>query len=287
MKLLESDLSKNLSINLDHTINSGQVFLWKKINTKWYGVDGDKILVLQNNQKFDKNIKHEYDFLRLGDNFAQISKDLKNDKNVKKAIKLYPGLRLLRQNPFQCYISFIVSSNSNIPNIQSRLQKLCRMFVRKKTVNNNDFFLFPEPSDLAKASIDDIQKCGLGYRSKAVKSASLSIINKKIDFELLKKTDYFDAKKELKKIFGIGDKVADCILLFSLEKLEAFPLDIWMLRVLQKYYSKDFQISTKTITEKTYDNLHEIAVKHFGCYAGYAQQFLFKMERDLYKKKWL
>ena len=158
MKLLESDLSKNLSINLDHTINSGQVFLWKKINTKWYGVDGDKILVLQNNQKFDKNIKHEYDFLRLGDNFAQISKDLKNDKNVKKAIKLYPGLRLLRQNPFQCYISFIVSSNSNIPNIQSRLQKLCRMFGRKKTVNNNDFFLFPEPSDLAKASIDDIQK---------------------------------------------------------------------------------------------------------------------------------
>ena len=217
MKLLESDLSKNLSINLDHTINSGQVFLWKKINTKWYGVDGDKILVLQNNQKFDKNIKHEYDFLRLGDNFAQISKDLKNDKNVKKAIKLYPGLRLLRQNPFQCYISFIVSSNSNIPNIQSRLQKLCRMFGRKKTVNNNDFFLFPEPSDLAKASIDDIQKCGLGYRSKAVKSASLSIINKKIDFELLKKTDYFDAKKELKKIFGIGDKVADCSLLFSLE----------------------------------------------------------------------
>ena len=103
----------------------------------------------------------------------------------------------------------------------------------------------------------------------------------------MKKTDYFDAKKELKKIFGIGDKVADCILLFSLEKLEAFPLDIWMLRVLQKYYSKDFQISTKTITEKTYDNLHEIAVKHFGCYAGYAQQFLFKMERDLYKKKWL
>ena len=88
-------------------------------------------------------------------------------------------------------------------------------------------------------------------------------------------------------MFGIGNKVADCILLFSLEKLEAFPLDRWMLRILQKYYSKEFQISTKTLTEKTYDQLHENIVEHFGSYAGYAQQFLFKMERDIYKKKWL
>ena len=86
MKLLESDLSKNLSINLDHTINSGQVFLWKKINTKWYGVDGDKILVLQNNQKFDKNIKHEYDFLRLGDNFAQEARSIFYDKKKTQGI---------------------------------------------------------------------------------------------------------------------------------------------------------------------------------------------------------
>jgi len=286
MKLLKSNLPKNFSIS--QTINSGQVFLWKKINTKWYGVDGDKVLVFEDHQKFDKNLKsYEYDFLRLDDDFTKIFKDLNNDETVRKAIKLYPGLRLLRQDPFQCYISFIVSSNSNIPNIQSRLQNLCKMFGVKKIVDGNDFFLFPKPSDLAKASISDIQKCGLGYRAKAVKTASLSITNEKIDFGLLKKVDYSIAKKELKKIFGIGNKVADCILLFSLEKPEAFPLDIWMLRILQKYYSKDFQISTKTLTEKTYDSLHKNAVKHFGCHAGYAQQFLFKMERDLNNKKWL
>jgi len=280
-------LSDNCKINFDYSLNSGQVFLWEKIDTKWYGIDGKRILVLEDSQKFKKNMKYETDFFRLDDNFEKISNDLKNDNYVRNALKMFPGLRLIRQNPFQCYISFIVSSNSNIPNIKSRLQNLCRTFGRRKIVDGREFFLFPEPSDLANASVLDIKKCGLGYRAKAVKTASLSVLDGKIDFDFLKKIDYHTAKEELTKVFGIGNKVADCILLFSLEKLEAFPLDRWMLRILQKYYSKEFQISTKTLTEKTYDQLHENIVEHFGSYAGYAQQFLFKMERELYKKKWL
>ena len=287
MKQLKYNLYKNSKVNLDQTINSGQVFLWKKIDKKWFGIDGDRVLILEDFQKFEKNLKYEFNFLRLDDEFEIISKDLKNDKIVRRALKLFPGLRLLRQDPFQCYISFIVSSNSNIPNIKSSLQKLCKTFGKSKMVDGKEFFLFPEPSDLANASVLDIKKCGLGYRAKAVKTASLSVVNGEIDFDSLKKIDYNNAKKELIKVFGIGNKVADCILLFSLEKLEAFPLDRWMLRILQKYYSKEFQISTKTITEKTYDQLHENIVEHFGSYAGYAQQFLFKMERDIYKKKWL
>ena len=287
MKQSVSNLSGNFKINFDYTINSGQVFLWEKINTKWYGIDGERILVLENSQKFKKNMKYESDFFRLDDNFEKISNELKNDNYVRDAVKMFPGLRLIRQNPFQCYISFIVSSNSNIPNIKSRLQNLCKVFGRKKIVDGREFFLFPEPSDLANASILDIKKCGLGYRAKAVKTASLSVLDGKIDFDSLKKMDYQTAKKELIKVFGIGNKVADCILLFSLEKLEAFPFDRWMLRILQKYYSNEFQITTKTLTEKTYDQLHENVVEHFGAYAGYAQQFLFKMERELYKKKWL
>ena len=287
MKQSVSNLSGNFKVNFDYSINSGQVFLWKKIDTKWYGVDGKRILVLENSQKFKKNMKYETDFFRLDDNFEKISNDLKNDNYVRNALKMFPGLRLIRQNPFQCYISFIVSSNSNIPNIKSRLQNLCKTFGRRKIIDGEEFFLFPEPSDLANASVLDIKKCGLGYRAKAVKTASLSVLDRKIDFDFLKKIDYHTAKEELTKVFGIGNKVADCILLFSLEKLEAFPLDRWMLRILQKYYSKEFQISTKTLTEKTYDQLHENIVEHFGSYAGYAQQFLFKMERDIYKKKWL
>ena len=89
------------------------------------------------------------------------------------------------------------------------------------------------------------------------------------------------------KFQAVGNKVADCIILFSLNKLEAFPLDRWMIRILEKYYSNKFQLETKTITEKQYEILHEKIVNHFGPYAGYAQQFLFKMERGNYQKKWL
>jgi N-glycosylase/DNA lyase len=285
MKKLPSKLKNNFEINLSDTINSGQVFLWKEFDSKWYGINGKKVLILE--EKLDKNNKDIHNFFRFDDNFQKIKNQLSKDNVVKDAIEKFPGMRILRQDPFQCYISFIVSSNSNIPNIKSRLQNLCKTFGRRKIVDEKEFFLFPEPSDLANASVLDIKKCGLGYRAKAVKTASLSVLDGKIDFDFLKKIDYHTAKEELTKVFGIGNKVADCILLFSLEKLEAFPLDRWMLRILQKYYSKEFQISTKTLTEKTYDQLHENIVEHFGSYAGYAQQFLFKMERELYKKKWL
>jgi len=278
-------LKDNFEINIDDTINSGQVFLWKKIDSKWYGVDGKKILILED--KLDVKSKDIHNFFRFNDDFQGIKKQLSKDKVMKKAINNFPGMRILRQDPFQCYISFIVSSNSNIPNIQTRLQKLSQKFGEKRIVDKNEFFLFPEPEKLANASINEIAKCGLGYRTKYVKKAAIAVNKGTIDFSSLKKQDYQEARDSLCQVFGIGKKVADCILLFSLDKLEAVPLDRWVLRILQKYYSKEFQISTKTITEKTYDELHNKIVEHFGEYAGYGQQFLFKNERDSFAKKWL
>ena len=278
-------MKDKFEINIDNTINSGQVFLWKKIDSKWYGVDGKKILILED--KLDVKSKNIHNFFRFDDDFQGIKKQLSKDKVMKKAINNFPGMRILRQDPFQCYISFIVSSNSNIPNIQTRLQKLSQKFGEKMIIDKNEFFLFPKPEKLANASINEIAKCGLGYRTKYVKKAAIAVNKGMIDFSSLKKQDYQEARDSLCQVFGIGKKVADCILLFSLDKLEAVPLDRWVLRILQKYYSKEFQISTKTITEKTYDELHNKIVDHFGEYAGYGQQFLFKNERDSFAKKWL
>ena len=278
-------MKDKFEINIDDTINSGQVFLWKKIDSKWYGVNGKKILILK--EKLDVKSKDIHNFFRFDDDFQGIKKQLSKDKVMKKAINNFPGMRILRQDPFQCYISFIVSSNSNIPNIQTRLQKLSQKFGEKMIIDKNEFFLFPKPEKLANASINEIAKCGLGYRTKYVKKAAIAVNKGMIDFSSLKKQDYQEARDSLCQVFGIGKKVADCILLFSLEKLEAVPLDRWVLRILQKYYSKEFQISTKTITEKTYDELHNKIVDHFGEYAGYGQQFLFKNERDSFAKKWL
>ena len=288
MKQFRYKMDRFSEINLEYSINSGQVFLWEKFDNIWYGINGsDVISVTESTNLIKAFSKNPPDIFRKGDDSKKIIQSISRDEVVKSAVKHFWGLRLLRQDPFQCYISFIASSNSNIQKIRFVLQNICKKFGTKIRFEEREFFLFPEPGILAKAKNNDLLKCGLGYRSKSVKEAASAVISGEIDFDYLKKTNYQIAKESLVKIFGIGNKIADCIMLFSLDKLEAFPLDRWMIRVLQKYYSDKFPMTNKTITEKTYESLHNEIVEHFGPYAGYSQQFLFKMERDLNEKKWL
>jgi len=277
-----------IHINIRETINSGQIFLWENYGNEWFVLDGDDIIMGKQTPfevlTFSKRVKN---FFRQDDNYVKILKEITKDKIVKKTSRYYPGLRITRQDPFQCCISFIVSSNSNIPNIRMRLQKLCRKFGTKVRFQKRDFFLFPEPKRLARATMQELNQCKLGYRSKYVLDTSRAIASGEIDLDELKKIKYEQAKESLLKLPGIGDKVADCIMLFSLEKLDAFPLDTWMLKILQKYYSDKFCIDKKTISKKRYEDVHQNVLEHFGRYAGYSQQFLYKMERDLNEKRWL
>ncbi|HLD38381.1 MAG TPA: DNA glycosylase [Candidatus Nanoarchaeia archaeon] len=274
-------------INLENTINSGQVFLWTKQKEFWYGINGQDILKINNLGKITSYSKKKYDFFRNIDDMEEIIKSISKDKTTKMAVKKYLGLRLIRQDPFQCFISFIVSSNSNIQKIKSSLEKISIKFGKKIRFDNKEFYMFPEPKKIANATIQEIQNCGVGYRAKFIIDAAKMVESRQIDFDQLKKSNYQNAKETILTVPGIGNKVADCILLFSLDKLEAFPLDRWMIRILKKYYLGKFELETKSITEKQYNTLHEKIVKHFGPYAGYAQQFLFKMERENYQKKWL
>ena len=274
-------------INLENTINSGQVFLWTKQKEFWYGINGQDILKINNLGKIISYSNKKYDFFRNTDDMKKIIKSISKDKTTKIAVKKYLGLRLIRQDPFQCFISFIVSSNSNIQKIKSSLEKISIKFGKKIQFDNKEFYMFPEPKKIANATIQEIQNCGVGYRAKFIIDAAKMVESRQIDFDQLKKSNYQNARETILTVPGIGNKVADCILLFSLDKLEAFPLDRWIIRILKKYYLEKFELETKSITEKQYNTLHEKIVKHFGPYAGYAQQFLFKMERENYQKKWL
>jgi N-glycosylase/DNA lyase len=280
-------MRNQFSIDIDNSINSGQVFLWEKCGSNWYGINGQDILKINKNAVIKSIQNSKTDFFRKNDNMQEIIKSISKDKTVKQAIKQYDGLRIFRQDPFQCMISFIISSNSNIQKIKNSLEKMTKKFGVKVQIQNKEFFLFPKPEKLAIASIEEIKKCGVGYRAPFIKQAAEMVFSKKIDFKYLEKLNYKEAKKNICLIPGVGNKVADCILLFSLNKLEAFPLDTWMIKILEKYYSNEFKIETKTITTKQYDILHEKIVNYFGPYCGYAQQFLFKMEREKYDKKWL
>ena len=278
----------DIKISLHETINSGQIFLWENYGNEWFVLDGNDIIMGKQTPfeviTFSKIAKN---FFREDDNYEKILKDITKDKIVKKATNRYPGLRITRQDPFQCCISFIVSSNSNIPNIRMRLQKLCRKFGKKVRFQKRDFVLFPEPKRLARATLQELKECKLGYRSKYVLDTSQAIASGEVDLDELKKMKYEQAREVLLKLPGIGDKVADCVMLFSLEKLDSFPLDTWMLKILQKYYSNNICIDKKSISEKRYEDIHQNVLEHFGKYAGYSQQFLYKMERDLNEKRWL
>ena len=280
-------MRNQFSIDIDNSINSGQVFLWEKCGSDWYGINGEDILKINKNAVIKSIQNSKTDFFRKNDNMQEIIKSISKDKTVKQAINQYEGLRIFKQDPFQCMISFIISSNSNIQKIKNSLEKMTKKFGVKVEIQNKEFFLFPKPEKLANASIEEIKKCGVGYRAPFIKQAAEMVFSKKIDFKYLEKLNYKEAKKNICLIPGVGNKVADCILLFSLNKLEAFPLDTWMIKILEKYYSNEFQIETKTITQKQYEILHEKIVNYFGPYCGYAQQFLFKMERESHNKKWL
>ena len=183
-------------INIRETINSGQIFLWENYGDVWFMIDGQDVIMAKQIpfeiMTFSKKPKKIF---REDDNYGKILKNITKDKIVKKASKYYPGLRVTRQDPFQCCISFIISANSNIPNIRMRIQKLRMKFGTKVKFQKREFFLFPTSKILAKATLQDLQECKLGYRSKYVLDTSRAIASGEIDFDELKKTDYQEAKE--------------------------------------------------------------------------------------------
>jgi len=295
------------------TINSGQVFLWENHNNSWYGIDGSKILkitikdtekykLIENNKflcelenidieynSFPESKNWNYKFFRLEDNQAVVNKTLTKDHVILNIYKRYKGLRLIRQDPFQCIISFVCASNTNIKRIRHMLSNITKKFGKRVIYNDLNFNLFPNPNELSQASIEELVSCGLGYRSKFVKSIATQIKNN-LELNSLKEMKYLEAKAELTKLFGIGNKIADCILLFSLEKTEAFPIDIWIYRALFQYYEWMFKddgiIKNAKLPENKYKLIYNKINNYFGKYSGYVQQYLYYHIREDNKRTW-
>ena len=229
------------------------MFLWEKFDNSWYGIYGNHILKFStttgNNGDSSNNNSNNVEFFsfpefkewekqvfRLDDDIEKIIAGFSNDVVVSEAIRKYPGLRLMRQEPHQCMFSFVCASNTNILMIRRMLKNLSRKFGVKVMIDGKEFFTFPTSDSLNKANINELLSCGIGYRAKAIKAVAEGIASGKLDIKELTHASYNDAKEQLLKIYGIGNKIADCILLFSLEKLESFPIDVWIARALSSYY---------------------------------------------------
>jgi N-glycosylase/DNA lyase len=166
------------------------------------------------------------------------------------------------------------------------LFNLSQKYGERKCLDGYSFYTFPTPAALARTTVGDLASCGLGYRAKYLSETAKKIHERSLKWDDLRRASYEEAKKELLNFAGIGQKVADCILLFSLEKLEAFPVDVWVRRVILNYYGRYFpqellnKISQeKSLTNSEYTKLNMFGRKYFGEYAGYAQEYMYHYER--------
>ena len=211
-------------------------------------------------------------YFRLDDDLAAIYAEISRDSRVATMVARYPGLRLLRLEPWECVISFICSANSNIPRIHQNIEKLAETFGDPVGMDGQVRHAFPTPVQLARSGEAKLRELGLGFRAPYVAAAARLVAEGRLDLDGLIGMPYPEAKARLMECPGIGPKIADCIAVFSLEKLEAFPIDVWVRRALAEWYFPDRKRPTDRV-------LLEWAQNHFGRYGGYSQQYLFHGRR--------
>lgn len=245
--------------DLDETLDCGQAFRWKKIESDFdctyegkFVNDYLKISQTKKGEFIFHNISEKdflekwVDYFDFNTNYSELKKQFSEDETLSKACSFAGGIRLLKQNSWECLISFIISQNNNIPRIKGIIDRLCDNYDER----------FPLPEELAGETPDSLSYLRSGFRAKYICDAATKVHSKETDLEKIASLPIEDARNELKKILGVGPKVAECVLLFGMHKTEAFPIDVWIKRVLAEYYPDGFP-----------------AFAHEN--AGIAQQYLF------------
>lgn len=282
--------AEEIPFDLDYTLECGQVFRWKRHGDWWYSTADEQAFKVR---QMDGKIKFEgidypcfNHYFRLEDDLEEITKAIAHDSFIARAIKAFYGLRLVRQNPWECLISFICATWKGVKAVDDMLSRLAHTFGRKIRFDGLTFYTFPQPDVLANANLRDLRSCGLGFRAPRVLETARRISNGILDLERLKKGEYEEGRDELLQLPGVGRKVADCILLFSLEKLEAFPIDVWMKRTVQTRYLHWFDqsfinklVKREFVSPTQYERISVSARGYFGEYAGYAQEYLYHYAR--------
>jgi N-glycosylase/DNA lyase len=267
----------NKNFNLKQIADSGQCFRMNPISEHKYSLIAyDRYIELEQTDEdlIDISCSQEdyeliwKDYFDIDYNYGRIVDELTSgsDEFLKAAASYGSGIRILWQEPFEMLISFIISQNKNIPSIKTCIERLCKVYgkVIKNSKAEGDCYTFPTPDVLAKAKREDLRALSLGYRDEYIIEASRAVVEGVINLDLLKSCSHEEAVKALKGIKGIGDKVANCISLYGLHHIEAFPIDVWMKRVLAEYYEDKFD------------------PEQYKGYAGIVQQYMFYYIRHLH-----
>ena len=269
-----------------HIFECGQCFRWNlQEDNSYLGIFGNNVLrVYKDNKNIvfegicDGNIRDICeDYFDLNTDYEEIKIKLSNiDKYLANSIEYGNGIRILNQDLWETIISFIISANNNIPRIKGIIERISKKYGKEIEWKGKKYYTFPSIEELSNASVKDLRDLGLGFRDKRVYDTTRLFLDKKITLEELQNEQNVDILREkLLNLPGVGPKVADCIMLFSLKKYEVFPIDVWVRRVMNELYihnedeKKVSKIELQKLAKEKYENL-----------AGLAQQYLFYWKRD-------
>jgi N-glycosylase/DNA lyase len=259
-------------LDLDATLSSGQAFSWKRTaDGRWRGwIEGRPCLVWSHGDAL-RAVGPELTHAAITRYFGldlplrEIFASFPSDPWLDRARAFAPGLRILRQEPWETLCNFICSSLKQITQIEQINHELRRAFGKEM---GEGLHYFPEASRIALASEAKLRACRLGFRARHLFVAARQIASSEVSLDRIAAMPTEEAREELRRIQGVGEKVANCILLFAYGRAEAFPIDVWVERVLRRLY---FNNSPRVKHER----LRDFADEHFGPFRGYAQQFLF------------
>lgn len=269
-------ITNQKDFNIEQTLECGQCFRFERLAPLSYKIIAlNRILYITQSKEgifLSPCTMKEfetlwYNYFDLGRDYSIIKEELSKDPVLKTAIDFSKGIRILNQQPFECLISFIISQNNRIPMIKKVIESISRKWGRQ----TDGGYLFPTVSALSFATEAELMECKTGFRYKYIRDCMDKISNGTIDLEKTARLSTAEAKAELMKIKGVGTKVADCVLLFSMEKTDAFPTDVWVKRVMEYFYFNKQNTPVKEI--------HTFAAQKWGRYAGFAQQYLFYYAR--------
>ena len=266
--------------DLAKTLDSGQVFHWFRENEGSYnGLIGREIISLRQEGE-SLLIRHGQPetisrYFALDHPLEEIVATFPVDPWLGPATTFCHGLRIMRQEPWECLATFITSALKQVPHIR-KISLVLRQ--RYGTEISSELHAYPTPLALAEAGEVALRECGLGFRAKSLVRTAKMISDGDIDLQQLRMLPTEELRKELCRLPGVGEKVANCVLLFAYERLESFPIDVWIERVLrERYFAKKRNVTSQ--------RLRDFASSYFGPYAGYAQQYLFHHARLTMKKR--
>ncbi len=282
---METLFIESEKMNPKHTFECGQCFRWQRQGDAYLGVVDQAVIKVERVERNSEEIyKIEcvlgdvdrdrlWHYFDLDTDYEAIGRELATkDDHLRKAIALSKGLRLLNQAPFETLITFIISSNNNIPKIKLSVEALSQKFGQFiGTYEGQKYYAFPTLDQLSHQDLEALRVKGIGYRNKSVYRTVQQLISGEYDLLAMRGLNYQETHTYLKQFYGVGDKVADCVALFAYGKREAFPIDTWVKKMLKTLYGVE-------------DKAPEFVKTYFTSHGGYAQQYLFYYMRSFYGK---